>query len=406
MPGSRYQFQNDAGQTLSGRLELPAAAPKAMAIFAHCFTCTSKVKAATRIGRALCDLGMAVLRFDFTGLGDSEGDFANTDFSSNVADLLAAARSLERTHDAPQLLIGHSLGGAAVLMAAEQLPAVQAVATIGAPSDPAHLTHLLSQHLDRIEEHGEATIQLGGRPFTIKQQFIEDLKSQSLAERVGRLGRPLLVFHAPDDQVVGIDNARAIFDAAGHPKSFVSLDGADHLVTRGEDARFIAETLAAWARRYLEPAEREPTPPEDTVVVSEGQAPYAQSIRAGEHAWLADEPESIGGGDRGPTPYDLLLSALGSCTAITLRMYADRKQWPLEHAEVELRHERVHADDCDGCEESNGKIERISRRIRLDGSLDDDQRKRLLAIAEKCPVHRTLTGDVRIETRAIDGARS
>jgi len=398
MPSSRYQFRNTAGQTLSGRLELPVATPRAFVVFAHCFTCTSKVKAATRISRALCDLGMAVLRFDFTGLGDSEGDFANTDFSSNVADLVAAARSLEQTHDAPQLLIGHSLGGAAVLMAAERLPAVKAVATIGAPSDPAHVTHLLSQHLDRIEEHGEATIQLGGRPFTIKRQFIEDLQSQSLAQRVGQLGRPLLIFHAPGDQIVGIDNAREIFEAARHPKSFVSLDDADHLVTRGDDARFIADTLAGWARRYIEPTEQEQAPPEGTVVVSEGQAPYAQAIRAGEHVWTSDEPESIGGGDRGPTPYGLLLSALGSCTAITLRMYADRKQWPLEHVEVTLRHQRVHADDCDGCADRNSKIEQIQRQVRLAGQLDDDQRQRLLEIADKCPVHRTLTGDTRVAT--------
>lgn len=269
MPSSRYQFRNSEGQTLSGRLEMPVATPKAFVLFAHCFTCTSKVKAATHISRSLCDLGLAVLRFDFTGLGDSEGDFANTDFSSNVTDLVAAARSLEQAHAAPQLLIGHSLGGAAVLMAAEQLLAVKAVATIGAPSDPAHVKHLLSHHLDQIEEHGEATIQLGGRTFTIKRQFIEDLQSQSMAERVGQLDRPLLIFHAPGDQIVGIDNARAIFEAAKHPKSFVSLDDADHLVTRSEDARFIADTLAAWARRYLEPTEQEQTPAEDMILVNE-----------------------------------------------------------------------------------------------------------------------------------------
>jgi len=401
MPDQRHQFRNTEGQTLSGRLELPAASPKAFAVFAHCFGCSSKVKAATHISRALCDQGIAVLRFDFTGLGDSEGDFANTDFSSNVADLVAAAESLAQTHDAPQLLIGHSLGGAAVLMAAEQLSAVKAVATIGAPSDPAHVTRLLSQHLEQIEEHGEAEIKLGGRPFTIKRQFIEDLQHQSLAERVGRLHRPLLIFHAPGDSIVGIENAREIFEAARHPKSFVSLDDADHLVTRREDGRFIADTLAAWARRYVEPIEHE-QPPEGTVVVSEGEAPYAQTIRAGEHVWMSDEPESIGGGDRGPTPYDLLLAALGSCTAITLRMYADRKQWPLEHTGIALRHERVHADDCDGCEDRGRKIERIQRQVRLAGPLNDDQRQRLLEIADKCPVHRTLVHDLSVSTTLAD----
>lgn len=401
MPSSRYQFRNAEGQTLLGRIELPATPPKAFALFAHCFTCTSKAKAAIHISRALCDLGMAVLRFDFTGLGDSEGDFANTNFSSNVADLVAAARSLEQTHEAPQLLIGHSLGGAAVVMAAEQLPGVKAIATIGAPSDPAHVKELLNQHLDRIEEHGKTEIKLGGRPFTIKRQFIEDLQSHSLAERVGKLGRPLLIFHAPADDVVGIDHAKRIFEAARHPKSFVSLDDADHLVTRAEDARFIADTLAAWTRRYIQPIERQ-QPSEGTVVVNEGESPYAQTIRAGAHVWMSDEPESIGGGDRGPTPYGLLLSALGSCTAITLRMYADRKQWPLEHTEIALRHERVHADDCDGCEDQNKKIERIHRQVRLAGPLDEDQRKRLLEIADKCPVHRTLTSDIHVATSLMD----
>jgi len=397
MPSSRYRFRNAEGETLSGRLELPATPPRAFAVFAHCFTCTSKVKAATHISRGLCDRGVAVLRFDFTGLGDSEGDFANTDFSSNVADLVAAAESLAQTHEPPRLLVGHSLGGAAVLMAAERLPAAKAVATIGAPSDPAHVARLLSGQLDEIEAHGEAEVQLGGRPFTIKRQFIEDLRRHPLTERVGELGRPLLVFHAPGDRVVGIDNARAIFEAAKHPKSFVSLDDADHLVTRGDDARFIADTLAAWARRYI-PAAEHPTPPEGAVVVSEGDALYAQTIRAGRHTFVADEPESIGGGDRGPTPYDLLLAALGSCTAITLRMYADRKRWPLDRVTVELRHERDHAEDCDGCDGQDRRIERAQRRVRLTGGLDDRQRQRLLEIADRCPVHRTLTGRVEVRT--------
>ncbi len=397
MPSSRYQFLNDEGQALSGRLEMPDTPVTAFAVFAHCFTCSSKVKAATYISRALCDQGVAVLRFDFTGLGDSEGEFANTDFSSNVADLVAAARSLEQTHQAPQLLIGHSLGGAAVLMAAEQLPAVKALATIGAPSDPAHVTHLFGDHLEKIESQGAAKVELGGRSFTIKQSFIDDLRQQTPAQRMGQLGRPVMIFHAPGDKIVGIDNARQIYEAAQHPKSFVSLDGADHLVTRTEDARFIADTLAAWARRYLRPVEVEP-PPSGTVVVREGAARYTQVIQSGRHVWVADEPESIGGDDRGPTPYDLLLSALGTCTAITLRMYADRKRWPLERAEIALRHERVHAEDCDGCEKPGSMIERVHKQVRLVGELDDEQRDRLMEIADKCPVHRTLMGKLEIKS--------
>lgn len=397
MPSQRYEFENQQGQTLTGRLELPADKPGAFAIFAHCFTCTSKSKAATSISRALCARGIAVLRFDFTGLGDSEGDFANTDFSSNISDLIAAAEQLAQTHDAPQLLVGHSFGGAAVLMAADQLPTVRAIATIGAPGDPARVTNLLVRHLDEIEQHGKAEVTLGGRPFSIRKEFIDDLQRHSAAERVARLGRPLLIMHAPGDDIVGIENAREIYEAARHPKSFISLDAVDHLVTRTEDAEFIAELLAAWAGRYLDGRKTE-QPSEDGVIVSEGEAKYVQMIRAGRHEWLADEPESIGGGDRGPTPYDLLLAALGTCTAITLRMYADRKSWPLDHIEVTLHHDRIHADDCEDCDGMDKKLERIQRRIRVTGPLDDEQRERLLEIADKCPVHRTLHGPLRIET--------
>lgn len=399
MPSDRYEFQNAEGQTLFGRLEFPATAPNAFAVFAHCFTCTSKVKAATSISRALCDRGIAVLRFDFTGLGDSEGDFANTNFSSNVADIVAAATSLGRTHAAPQLLIGHSLGGSAVLLAAGSLPVIKAVATIGAPSDPTHLTALLSGQLHDIEQHGEAEVSLGGRPFTIKRGFLEDLRQHSVSDHVAGIGLPLLIYHAPGDPIVGIENARMIYDAAKHPKSFISLDGADHLVTRPQDARFIADTLAAWATRYILPAI--PEAPSEDVIVRECAARYTQDIRVRDHAWFADEPESLGGGDLGPTPYDLLLAALGSCTSITLRMYADRKKWPLERTEVTLRHERVHADDCDGCDDRAVKIERINRRIRLIGTLDNSQRQRLLEIADKCPVHRTLHSSLQIMTTPI-----
>jgi putative redox protein len=407
MPTQRYEFENKSGEALAGRLELPDDEPRAFAVFAHCFTCTSQVKAATQISRALGARGIAALRFDFTGLGGSEGDFANTNFSSNVADLVAAARSLAETHAAPRLLVGHSLGGAAVLMAAESLPDVAAVATIGAPSDPAHVTRLLTGQLSDLEERGEAEVEIAGRRFTIKKQFVDDLRSQSLADRLEKLGRPLLIYHAPTDSVVGIENARSLFEAAKHPKSFISLDDADHLVSRPEDSQFVADTLAAWAGRYIGAAaadgEGGSAAGDDEgsgrgVLVRDTGRKYAQEIRARRHRLVADEPESIGGQDTGATPYDLLLAGLGSCTSITLRMYADRKGWALERSEIELWHERVHADDCGGCEDPKTKIEQVQRRIRLVGDLDDKQRQRLLEIADKCPVHKTLESEVRVVT--------
>jgi len=406
MPHERYDFPNHAGHMLAGRLEMPDHPPRAFALFAHCFACTSKVKAATRISRAMCDRGIAVLRFDFTGLGDSEGDFANANFSSNVDDLVAAAEALTESHAAPQLLIGHSLGGAAVLLAAQRLSDVRAVATIAAPSDPAHVTHLLSDQLDAIERDGQATIELGGRHFPIAKQFVDDLQSHRLLEAMPNLRRPLLIYHAPGDNVVGIDHARQLFDAAKHPKSFISLDQADHLIRREEDADFIAETLTGWCTRYLD----EPVAPagddassdeaEPGVMVREIGEPYAQQVRMGRHTLQADEPKTVGGGDTGPNPYDLLLAALGSCTSMTLRMYADHKDWPLEHVTVALKHDRIHAGDSEQCAEAKktGKIDRITRSLTLTGPLSGEQRDRLLEIAERCPVHRTLQSCAEIVT--------
>ena len=403
---TRIEFPGSRGASLAGRLDLPEENPRAYALFAHCFTCTKDVLAASRIAEALTGFGVAVLRFDFTGLGDSGGDFANTDFTSNVGDLVSAADYLRQHHRAPTILVGHSLGGAAVLAAAEQVPETRAVATIGAPADTEHLLHLLGESRAEIEQRGEAEVCLASRPFRIRKEFLDDVTSQPQAERIQRLGVPLLVMHSPIDDTVGVENAREIFDAARHPKSFVSLDGADHLLTRAADARFAASVLAAWASRYLDDDASSSAPAEETgatagegvVVVSEnGRGPYGQLVTAGRHELSADEPTPIGH-DTGPSPYDLLLAGLGACTSMTLRMYAARKEWPLEHVSVSLKHSRIHAKDCADCDTQSGQLDRIDRVIRMTGDLDAEQRRRLLEIADRCPVHRTLHSEVDVRT--------
>jgi alpha-beta hydrolase superfamily lysophospholipase len=251
MAAEAVHFQGADGQMLAARLDAPDGLVHAYALFAHCFSCGKDVFAAARTAQALTRHGIAVLRFDFTGLGASEGDFSNTNFSSNIADLVAAYDFLRAEYDAPRLLIGHSLGGAAVLAAAASMPEVRAVATIAAPSDPHHVTGLFSEHLDQIAEHGEALVKLAGRDFTIKQQFIQDVAEHRLDHKTQGLERALLVMHSPLDRTVDISNALHIFQAARHPKSFVSLDSADHLLTRREDAVYVANVIAAWSARYL-----------------------------------------------------------------------------------------------------------------------------------------------------------
>jgi uncharacterized OsmC-like protein/pimeloyl-ACP methyl ester carboxylesterase len=407
VPTERFQFTGSEGQQLAAALDLPEREPVAYALFAHCFTCGKDVLAARRIAVALAAKGIAVLRFDFTGLGSSEGDFANSTFTSNVADLVRAADHLRETHKAPTILIGHSLGGAAILAAASQIPDAKAVVTIAAPSDPAHITGMFADRIDDIRKHGESEVSLAGRPFRIRREFLDDIAEHGLMEHVAKLHKALLVMHAPTDDTVGIDNATRIFVTAKHPKSFVSLAGADHLLTNKNDAAYVADVIAAWATRYLAPAALEQDAvtgegPRQVVVRETRNSKLQQIISTGPHRLLADEPVSVGGEDTGPGPYDFLLASLGACTSMTMRLYADRKSLPLERITVTLKHQKIHAEDCAECETKEGMLDQIDRVIAMEGALDADQRKKLMEIADKCPVHRTLTSEIRIVTKAAD----
>ncbi|WP_138935253.1 bifunctional alpha/beta hydrolase/OsmC family protein [Roseovarius arcticus] len=402
MPTERLTFTGHDGAELAARLDLPEGPHLATALFAHCFTCSKDIPAARRISARLAGAGIAVLRFDFTGLGHSEGEFENTTFTSNVDDLLLAAAALEARGMAPALLIGHSLGGAAVLRAARRLPSVRAVVTIGAPFDPSHVTHNFSGALDTITADGAAEVTLGGRSIRIGRDFVEDVSAAALAPDIAKLGRALLVMHAPRDKVVGIDNAAEIFRAAKHPKSFVTLGEADHLITRPGDAEYAAEVIAAWSARYLDlrPPAPPPGAPEGIVRVSEADpGGFLQDINSGpRHHTVADEPLAYGGTDRGMSPYGFLSAGLGACTSMTIRMYARRKEWPLTHVRVDVCHDKVHAQDASGA--SPEKIDRFIRTLFIEGDLDESQRARLLEIADRCPVHRTLEATSEIVTRA------
>ncbi len=408
----RITFPGSQGAQLAARLDLPAGPPRAFALFAHCFTCGKDIHAASRIANALTDVGYGVLRFDFTGLGMSEGEFANTNFTSNTDDLVAAADWLRDNHRAPQVLIGHSLGGAAVLAIAELIPEARAIATIGAPSSPEHVTGVFSSSLDEIESTGAAEVQLAGRTFTIRRQFVDDLRNHVVTERVATMKKALLVLHSPIDNTVGIDNAAEIFLAARHPKNFVSLDGADHLLSVFPDAAFAASMIGAFANRYIVDESGALDAPRATapVVVAEtSQGAFLNHVVVGSHRLLADEPESVGGYDAGPSPYDFLGIALGACTSMTLRMYADRKQLPLDQVTVEVSHGKVHADDCDECAANehldgrSGMIDRFERVLHIAGDdLTDADLAKLLEIADKCPVHRTLGSASAVVTRLAD----
>jgi len=406
MRSEKVTFPGSQGD-LAARLDLPEGTPRAYALFAHCFTCSKDVFAASRIAAGLAELGVATLRFDFTGLGASEGEFANTNFSSNVEDLLKAAAYLSESHAAPQILIGHSLGGAAVLAAAGRIESAEVVATIGAPFDPGHVADHFKDRISDIKEEGEAEVEIGGRSFRVRKQFLEDIEGQDQADRIASLKKPLLVFHSPIDDVVGVENAGEIFAAAKHPKSFVSLDRADHLLSDRKDAVYVADMLVAWSRRYIEGLARPElvsrfkTGAGATVVAESGIGKFTQLVDSDGHRLIADEPLGIGD-NRGPTPYGLLLAGLGACTSMTVRMYAARKQLPLEHVSVKLVHEKVHASDCEDCETKEGKLDEITREVELKGALSEEQRDKLLEIADKCPVHRTLHSEVKVRTKLAE----
>ncbi len=401
----KLSFPNHVGERLGARLDLPIdSEPVAYALFAHCFTCTKNIRAAGNISQALTQEGIAVLRFDFTGLGESEGDFADTNFTSNVDDLVAAANFLENEYAAPKILIGHSLGGAAVLQAAAQIPSAAAVGTIAAPFDPSHVTHLLQDSREEIERKGQAEVQLAGRPFSIKKQFLDDLDAANSESHIRNLKKALLVLHGPFDQTVGVDNAASIFQTAKHPKSFITLDDADHLLSDEADSLYAGSMIAAWASKYIGVTQTETKAQKlksDSQVTVRTEDGFRTDVLANGHSLVLDEPISVGGTNLGPTPYDYLLAALGGCTSITLRMYAARKGWPLESVVVHLNHDKIHAEDCELCETERGKIDHIVRTIELNGPLNEEQRSRLLAIADKCPVHKTLHSEVHVETTEI-----
>lgn len=402
MPTRKILFQGHDGSNLAARLDLPDGKVRAAALFAHCFTCSKDIAAARRIAEGLTAHGIAVLRFDFTGLGHSGGEFANTDFSSNVEDLTLAAGWMTAQGMPVQLLIGHSLGGAAAIAAAPRLPGLRAIATIGAPHEPGHVLHNLGTELETIRAEGAARVSLAGREFTIRRAFVEDVSAASLDAALGRMGAALLVLHAPRDMTVGVENAQAIFTAAKHPKSFVSLDLSDHLLSDARDAGYAADVIASWASRYLafEEAAPDPSLPEGITRVSEDDpAGLRQTISVeGRHVLVADEPARLGGSDEGPTPYQLLAAALGACTTMTLRMYAKRKGLALDHVACDVSHGKCHGTDCGG----GGKVDEFKRTIHLSGALDDDQRARLLEIADKCPVHHTLQAQAVIRTQLAE----
>jgi uncharacterized OsmC-like protein/alpha/beta superfamily hydrolase len=404
MQFQKLYFENRDGRRLAARLDLPLdEKPSAFALFAHCFTCTKNFNAVVNIDRALALHGIAVLRFDFTGIGESEGDFAETNFSTNVADLVSAAEFLAQTYEAPRLLIGHSLGGAAVIQAAHRIDSVEAVATIAAPAELGGLLSFLDEAtVEQLEKVGETSIGVGGKDFKIKKQFLDSLRQENMSEAIRKLRRPLLIFHSPVDKIVSIDQAAKIFMAAKHPKSFISLDTADHLLSRREDSLYTGQVLAAWAAKYLDTSPKkfdEIQPGDNRVIAYTGKAGFRTDIIANGHRLVADEPVAVGGANSGPTPYDLLGAALGACTGMTLRMYADHKKLPLDGAVVRVKHSKIHGEDCQDCEDPKSRIDYIEREIELHGDLDRPTRERMLEIADRCPVHRTLESRSRIVTK-------
>lgn len=399
----KVAFLNPNNEELVGRLELPLnQKPHNFAIFAHCFTCNKNLSAVKNISRELTANGFGVLRFDFTGLGESDGDFENTNFSGNVDDLISAAKFLTENYAAPTLIVGHSLGGTASIFAASKIDSIKAVATIGAPSNPKHVQHLLHSNIDEIKANGIAKVNLGGRDFTIKKQFLDDLEAQSIPNVAKDLGKALLIMHSPQDTTVEIKNAENIYVAAQHPKSFVSIDGADHLLMKKEDSVYVGNVISNWAKRYINIQQADTLKTKHQVIASlDASDGFSTQMKIGNHHMIADEPVSFGGNDFGPSPYELVSAGLSACTAMTIQMYAKRKKWDLENIEVHTNYEKTHALDCDDCDNTNAKIDTFSREIKLTGNLDNKQIERILQIADKCPVHKTLHNTIKVNTKII-----
>ena len=395
----RVSFPNAAGYELAARLDMPVNRhPHAYALFAHCFTCGHTLTAMHNISRELNLHGIAVLRFDFTGIGESEGDFVDTTFTTNISDLESAAEYLEAHYEAPQLLVGHSLGGAAVLCAARRIPSVKAVVTIAAPFAPDHVSRHFRDKVETIVAEGRATVDIGGRPFPIGKQFIEDLENHQLSDNIRDLDAALLILHSPQDRTVNVDEAAKLYGAARHPKSFVSLDGADHLLSDDADSHYAGRVIAGWSDRYLPVPEKDPIRSDHSVAVRLGAEGFTTEIMVRQHHLTADEPEKVGGNDYGPGPYELISAGLGACTAMTIQMYARRKGWTVDEVQVHLDHKKDYAQDMEQADEKPTKIDLFERVVMLRGDLTEEQRTRLLQIADRCPVHRTLHETVRVET--------
>ena len=405
MPSKKVQFYSANNELLSGLLDSPSSGlPHNYVIFAHCFTCNKNLNAVRHISNALTSNGFSVLRFDFTGLGDSEGAFEQTSFSSNVSDLIQAAEFLKNEYQPPSLLIGHSLGGAAVLATASKLDSIKAVATIGTPYAPEHVQHLFANVDQELEQTGKAQVDIGGRPFTIGKQFVDDIRAQDPEATIKQLKRAMMILHSPQDTIVGIENATEIYRAARHPKSYISLDGADHLLSKSRDAIYAGNTIAAWAARYIEiPPSQEIKSDQEVAVRLDADHGFTTYVQAGKHKLIADEPTSVGGADLGPSPYGYLLAGLGACTAMTLHMYARRKKWDLQVVDVHLSHEKIHAEDCE-CDlegDNKGRLDKVNRLIEVEGDLSEEQRDRLIQIANLCPVHKTLESEVLVVTELL-----
>lgn len=396
------EFINSVGIKLAATIELPAVPIKYYAIFAHCFTCGKDIIAASRVSKMLAAKGVAVMRFDFTGIGDSGGDFAETNFSSNVEDLVSAANFLRNKFDAPQLLIGHSLGGTAAIHAASDIPECKAVVTIGSPATPNHLLDNFPNEVKIIENKGIAEVNFGPKTFQIKKQFIEDLNSQSDISKISQLKKAILIMHSPVDRIVSIGEASSIFVAAKHPKSFITLDNANHLLDNVDDAQYVSETITAWANRYIEQGKNiQNSAQKGEIIVGEGNHKFLREVSSDDHFWWSDEPKAVGGDNLGPDPYEQLLSALGTCTSMTMRMYANHKGWKVDDIQIQLSHSRQHISDSEKVDDVNSKLEVVTKTLKISGELDELQRKRLLEIADRCPVHKTLLGNFKIETTLV-----